>query len=442
VHPTQQRSTRRRNSALGLAGALAVATAAAALAAPTATAATPASPTAAHRVQLGSAAHEIGANPTAAGRAAALAALVPSAAGTSLPSVTTAYGVPALWNAGTTGAGATVAVIESFGDPDAATVLDTYDTAHGLPPAQLSTIAPAGAIPICTPALEQQIGCADWVGETDLDITMIHSIAPQAQIMIVATPVNETQGFTGLPEMMDAVDYVAKHKLADVISMSFGTSEDDFPTLSDPTQLDYAFRDAKKAGIPLVASSGDCGATGNTLNSTSQCGDVFPYRVVSWPASDPLVTAAGGTVLHLDANGTRTSPDTLWPESGAGLSKTYARPSWQSGVAATTGSSRRSLPDITMEGISGTSQSAPLFAGVLALATQQHGSSLGFVNPALYKLGQRGAKAGVVDVTSGSDTVGGVTGWTAGPGYDVASGWGTVDPATFVPALVKQINKG
>ncbi len=382
---------------------------------------------------FGAIAHRVGAAPTVAGRVAAI-----DAATTTLPAVTTAYGVPALWNQGITGAGTTVAVVESFGDPNAAAVLNSYSQQHGLPPGQLSVISPVGAIPTCTPELDQQIQCTSWIGETDLDIVMIHSIAPQAQIVIAATPVNETQGFTGLPEMMAAIDFLVRHKLADAISLSFGTSEDDFPNLSDPTTLDFAFKDARKAGIPIVVASGDCGATGNTLTSMTQCGEVFPFRVVSWPASSPFVTAVGGSVLHLDANNQRISPDTLWPESGAGLSKTYTRPSWQNTVKGITGSTQRALPDITMEGIDGTSQAAPLFAGVLSLATQLHaGRPLGFLDPILYKLGPKGTTAGITDITTGNDTVAGVPGFTATTGFDIASGWGTVDPLTFVPALVK-----
>jgi subtilase family serine protease len=385
------------------------------------------------RPHFGAIAHRVGSAPTVAGRVAAI-----DAATATLPAVTTAYGVQALWNQGITGAGTTVAVVESFGDPNAAAVLNSYSLQHGLPPGQLSVISPAGPIPTCTPELDKQIQCTSWIGETDLDIVMIHSMAPQAQIVIAATPVNETQGFTGLPEMMEAIDFMVRHRLADAISLSFGTSEDDFPKLSDPTTLDFAFKDAKKAGIPVVAASGDCGATGNTLTSMTQCGDVFPFRVVSWPASSPFVTAVGGSVLHLDANNQRTSPDTLWPESGAGLSKTYARPSWQNSIKGITGSTQRSLPDITMEGIDGTSQAAPLFAGVLSLATQMHGGQpLGFLDPMLYRLGAKGSKVGVTDIVTGNDTVAGVPGFTAAAGFDVASGWGTVDPASFVPALAK-----
>lgn len=434
IRPT--RPWRRRAGALlGATAALSLAAAALvpAAALPTAAAAAPHARVLPH---LAASAHRIGAESTVAGRVAALDAVTGAAPG-ALPSVSTAYGVPALWNAGTTGAGTTVAVVDSFGDPNAASVLDKYSAAHGLPPAQLSVIAPAGPIPTCTPELDKQIQCTSWIGETDLDIVMIHSIAPAAHIVIAATPVNETEGFTGLPEMMRAIDYLVTHHIADAVSLSFGTPEDDFPKLSDPTTLDHAFRDARAEGVPVVAASGDCGATDNTLVSTSQCQNVFPYRVASWPASDPLVTAVGGTVLHLDSNNNRVSPDTLWPESGAGLSKTYARPYWQNRVASATGSTRRSLPDVTMEGIAGTSQSAPLFAGVLALATQVHGGPLGYLNPVLYRLGPKGTSAGIVDVTQGNDTQYGVPGFAAGPGYDTASGWGTVDPAAFVPALAR-----
>lgn len=423
----------------GIAGTAALAVALSAAMIPAASATTAAPPAPAHTMikpHLGAAAAQVGANPTVAGRVAAIDQLA-----TTLPDVATAYGVPDLWNAGITGAGTTVAVVDSFGDPNAAQVLDSYSQEHGLPAADLSVIAPAGPIPVCTPALEQQIGCDDWIGETDLDITMVHAIAPEAHIVIAATPVNETEGFTGLPEMMTAIDYLAKHHVADVISLSFGTPEDDFPTLESPKQLDYALRDAKAAGIPVVAATGDCGATDNTVSSTTQCGSVFPYRVTSWPGSDPLVTAVGGSVLHLNSSGQQTTPATLWPDSGAGLSKTYARPAWQNGVASITHSTQRSLPDIAMQGVEGTSQATPLFGAVLALATQLHGGPLGFVNTALYQLGPKGAKAGIVDITKGDNTQYGVPGFTATKGFDIASGWGTVDPKTFVPALVRQLDK-
>jgi subtilase family serine protease len=347
-----------------------------------------------------------------------------------------AYNTSALWNQGLTGAGSTVATLVSYGDADIKAVIDAYDESHGLPPADISVIAPSGPVPGCTDAGVDTSTCQSWGGETDLDVEMIHTMAPAAHIVIAATPIAETQGFTGLPEMMAAVDYMTKHQIADVISMSFGTAEDTFPALDSVKSLDPAFERASRAGVTLVASSGDFGATDPVLTGPG----TFPYRTASWPASDPNVTALGGTVLSLDANGNRTAPDVLWRPSGGGISKAYARPSWQNSVKGVTGSKFRSFPDITMEGISGTSESSPLFAGVLALAVQAKGGRLGQINPALYgKLGPKADKSGIVDVTSGDNTYGTVQGYAAAKGFDVVSGWGTLDASKFVPALVKAV---
>jgi subtilase family serine protease len=90
----------------------------------------------------------------------------------------------------------------------------------------------------------------------------------------------------------------------------------------------------------------------------------------------------------------------------------------------------------------GTSEATPLFAGIVALADQLAGHPLGLINPRLYELAAQHAP-GIVDVVSGSNTVsfrqGGalrtVPGYTARPGYDLASGLGTVDAALLVPEL-------
>jgi subtilase family serine protease len=360
-----------------------------------------------------------------------------------LPQESTAYNATKLWNAGITGAGSSVATLVSFGDANVKAVLDQYSRNNGLPPADVEVIEPSGPVPTCTAPGVDTATCQSWGGETDLDVTMMHAMAPAAKIIVAATPVAETEGFTGLPEMMHAVDYLTQHKLADVISMSFGTAEENFPSFNSIKTLDPALGRASDAGITLVASSGDAGPTGPMLTKP---GD-YPYRVATWPASDPRVTAVGGTQLHLNASGARTKPDDVVNvaqngfSSGAGLSKTYPRPSWQNSVKKITGNDMRSYPDISMEGVHGTSQSAPLFAGVLALAVQANHGRLGQINPALYgQLGPEGTKAGIVDVVTGNDSQSGVAGFTAGKGFDIVSGWGTIDAAKFVPALVKAVN--
>ena len=82
-----------------------------------------------------------------------------------------------------------------------------------------------------------------------------------------------------------------------------------------------------------------------------------------------------------------------------------------------------------------------MMAGIVALADQLAGHPIGLINPALYKLADRQQAGdqgtGIVSVTSGNNSFGGVSGYQAGPGYNMVTGWGTIDAAKFVPALVR-----
>ncbi len=366
-----------------------------------------------------------------------------------------AYGAPTLWNSGDTGQGTSIATIVSFGDPDIDTVMDAFDKAEGLPPVDVSQLEPAGAVPTCASLKASQPttyqDCLGWAGETDLDVESMHEIAPSAHIIVTSTPVDETEGMTGFPEMMTAIDYLRVHKLVNGLYMATYTAENDFSSFDEITrQLDPTLRRAMNAGITLVMASGDMGATDYELDGTA----LYPYRVASWPGSDPNVTSVGGTQFYGEPQGLPypaspaarlVHPDSVWnagvASSSAGLSQVYQRPSWQNGVKAVTGSDLRAYPDITMHGTSGTSEAAPLFLGVIALAVElNHGHDLGNIDPALYRvLGPAGLKDGIQDVTTGTDTQTNdqVPGYQAAGGYDVVSGWGTVnDVSVFVPALL------
>jgi len=330
------------------------------------------------------------------------------------------------------GTGLTIATLVAFGDKSAQSYLDQYDADNGLPAATVQTIEPSGAVPGCTDPGVNTSDCQSWGGETDLDISMIHTLAPGAKILIIATPVSETEGITGFPELMTAMDYTVANHLADVISMSMGTPEDDFASSAQLHDLDSHFKNATDHGVTVLASSGDDGADGMQLDGSTLWGK----PVVSFPADESYVTAVGGTELSLDGNGNRTGPDVLWPQSGGGVSHEFGIPAWQQSTASATGAAGRSLPDITMEGTSGTSESSPLMAAIVGLADQSAGHDLGLINPALYAIGPNGTGSGIVDVTSGCNTTASVTGFCAGTGFDIASGWGTIDAAAFVPALV------
>ena len=422
---------------------------------------------------------QVGAQTTAQGRAKAMEQLlaaegaVKGRANASMADAATlfpranAYGAPAEWNNGITGAGVTVAVLDSFGDPNIGQVMSKFDTDEGLPPAQVSQLQPAGAVPTCASLQSSNptaySDCLGWAGETDLDVESVHELAPSASIVVAATPVDETEGMVGLPEMMTAIDYLRVHKLVSIVSMSFYASEDTFPAHSSTARfLDPTLKKASAAGITLVACSGDNGPTSWQSDASS----FFPFREGAWPADAPYVTAVGGSAFAGENQNTRQfpptspaqrvkTPDTMWninatvaenSATGSALSAVYARPSWQNGVKKITGSAMRSYPDISMHGTDGTSEASPLMAGALALAVQaNHGHNLGNIDKALYtKLGPAGAKDGVLDIVNGSNqlnpVVSSVPGFTAGPGYDVLSGWGTIDDlSVFVPDLVKAL---
>jgi hypothetical protein len=366
------------------------------------------------------------------------------------------YGIGALWRKGIDGAGTTVAVIEGWNYPGITQEVDAFDRAYGLPNPHIATIYPAGKLPKRCPPGMVKLGsygsCQSWAGELMLDVLSVHLMAPYARIVISATPADtqmteDAASQVAPPEMMEAVEDIARHHLANVISISDGTGESSYSAgqpeilAQDPGELAAA-----AAGIPLLVATGDCGVVQNLPAASSQCGDTTTFPdTAAWDDS-PWVTAVGGSIPVVNSHHRLAGPPALWRtaccSSAAGFSKVFARPSYQNGVAGITGSRMRSVPDITMDGTFGTSEASPLLAGVLALATQENKADLGPINPVLYgRLGPAGSKDGIVDVIGGNDsftlpdgTV--VPGFTAVAGFDVASGWGTVSAPAFVPALV------
>jgi subtilase family serine protease len=384
-----------------------------------------------------------------------------------------AYNLPALFAQGTQGQGQTIAIVDSFGSPTIADDLKVFDRTYGLPAPKLTVIQPAGAVP----PYDGSDTRAGWAGETNLDVEWAHAMAPKANILLVETPTSEEEGTTGFPEIVTAEKYVIDHHLAAVISQSFSATEETFPTKESLLALRSAYQDAYAKGVTVLAASGDSGAADATAD-----GDNYTTPVTSWPDSDPLVTGVGGTKLSLDAQGRHTARDVVWNDTydtatqqfifgtdgpnalagGGGKSIIFGRPAYQAGLGGVVGG-QRGVPDISMSGACngsvnvyqsfagqpagwyptcGTSEATPLFSGIVALAAQRAGHPLGLINPALYGLSAAHAP-GVVDVTKGDNTVSftqdgkpvTVAGFSARPGYDLATGVGTVDAELFVPEL-------
>jgi len=372
-----------------------------------------------------------------------------------------AYDLAPLFGKGITGTGQTIVIVDAFGSPTIQSDLKTFDATFNLPdPPSFKVIQPVGPVPPCSADPFGAGDCQGWGVETSLDVEWSHVMAPGANILLVETPSSETEGVQGFPDIVAAENYVINHHLGDVISQSFAATEETFPSAQSLLALRSSFVNAARNRITVLASTGDAGATDYESDGST----LYPYPVIAWPSSDPLVTALGGTQLSLDANGNRLSPDVVWNDGygagGGGLSSVFARPLFQTGVAGVVGN-QRGVPDISMSAavnggvdfydssppysagnfwhiVGGTSEASPEFAGIVALADQAAGHRLGDINPALYLLGALShytSLTGIVDVTSGNNSFSGVTGYSAGPGYDLASGWGTIDGAKFVRAF-------
>jgi subtilase family serine protease len=386
-----------------------------------------------------------------------------------------AYGTSGLYSQNITGKGTTIVVVDPYSSPTIWNDLVHFDSAYGLPnPPSLKIIKPAGRVPSYSQGNAQMV---DWAGEITLDVEYSHAMAPGAKILLVETP---TAGSAAARDFNTAETYVVDHHLGDVISQSFGTTEQAMGSLSVVDEFRGAYTAAAAAHVTVLAAAGDTGATDPEATGTN----LYTYPVTQWPATDPLVTAVGGTEMNLNSGGSRISPDTVWNDTynhaanqlqnsnngpsaiatGGGRSVLFSRPSYQNTVEQTVGA-MRGIPDVSMNGacsspvnvyegfpgqqagwyvVCGTSESAPLFAGIVALADQQAGHPLGLINPALYKLAAEHAP-GIIPVRSGNNSVeftqGGhkyrVPGYTARDGYSRAAGVGTIDAQYFVPELAK-----
>jgi len=370
-----------------------------------------------------------------------------------------AYDLGPLFASGIDGRGSTIVIVDSFGSPTIQHDLQVFDQTFGLPdPPSFQIYQPAGPVPAFDPTNGDMVS---WATETSLDVEWSHVFAPGANIVLLETPTDETEGVQGFPEIVQAENWAINNNIGDVISMSFGATEQTFPNAQSILNLRSAFVNGHAHKVAMLAGTSDTGATDYQLNLQ----DLYTFPVTAWPATDPLVTAIGGTMLNLDEQGNRLAPDVVWNDGfgagGGGLSTVFNRPDFQAHLASVVGHAR-GVPDISgsaaVDGavdtyytftrpnspwhlVGGVSEATPEFAGVVALADQANGGRLNDLNKSLYRLGYG---QGLVDVTQGNNTVTfqntdgntyTVQGFSAAPGYDLASGLGTFDGAKLVTAL-------
>ena len=371
----------------------------------------------------------------------------------------TIYDLNPLYSAGTTGFGAAIA-IAGRSNVNLSDV-ETFRSVAGLA-ANAPSMTVDGADPGLVPS--DQL-------ESTLDVEWSGAVAPAATInLVVAASTATTDGI----DLASA--YIVNHATAPVVSVSYGTCEQEMGT----TELAFynsLWEQAASQGMSVFVASGDAGAAEcQSGNSTTGSG-----AAVNGLCTSPYATCVGGTEFNEGANAGQYwsaanssaygsalgyIPEEVWNESalnggtglwasGGGASAVYTQPAWQqrvsgsdvSGAGAAGG--MRAVPDVSLSAadhdgyfivengafwiVSGTSVTAPSFAGVMALVTaKENGKGQGSPNPRLYAL-----SAAVPDpfhpTPSGNNTVPGVAGFSAdGATYNFATGLGSVDGALLV----------
>jgi subtilase family serine protease len=340
--------------------------------------------------------------------------------------ISQAYGINAVRFNGITGngAGQTIAIIDAFDNPNAASDLASFDARFGLPaPPSFQKLNEYGGT--TQPATDTAAKPNTWELEESLDVQWAHAVAPAASIILYEA---NSASFTDL--ISNALNSARNNASVSVITMSFSTSE-----FSGENSFDsYFATPAGHQGITFIAATGDTGSPGG------------------YPSYSPNVLAVGATTLNVDSSGNYIN-ESAWSGSGGGTSTQESKPSYQQSVQNT---ASRTTPDVSIVGdpntgvavydtfdngaaspwitIGGTSVSAPMWGGLIAIADQGRAlNGLGSLDgksqtlPMLYQA----PSADFHDILSGSNGA-----FSAGPGYDRVTGLGTPVANLLIPSLV------
>jgi subtilase family serine protease len=326
------------------------------------------------------------------------------------------------------GSGQCIAIVGSSDYPDAALTL--FQSTFGVPAFNVTR-----KVIGVNPGLRG----GNLESEALLDLEYSHATAPGASAFL----------YLAFGDLTNAITKAVSDNLCGAISISFEFCSS--ARVYFTSTLDTQFKKAAAQGQSVFISSGDNGAKG-------ACGSAG--RNVNEASADPNVTSVGGTEftpVYLNHSDSGSVPEAAWNDypdsgvSGGGASKLFSKPAYQ--AASTPADGRRDVPDIAMEAgplnpgvflanddgsgggviqccFGGTSLSAPLWAGFSQVMAQALGGRLGNINSHLYALASV-SNNGLRDVTAGNNDIGGVSGFTAGVGYDQVTGWGTVDMDAF-----------
>ena len=326
------------------------------------------------------------------------------------------YGVDQLWGTGSRGVGHTIALYElaQYRTSD----ISSFFSCYGIAPTITNTAINGGA--------------SAYDAEVALDIQQAGVLSPGATLAVYSAP-NDNTG------PVDLFAKIANDNSADIVSISWGICE----SATDASAEAPIFQQMAAQGQTVIAAAGDAGS--------SDCQPVDGTNTLSVddPASQPYVTAVGGTYV----NSLNPFHERVWNDGtgagGGGVSSVFTRPSWQTAPGMDNGTMRE-VPDLSLTAdprvgfpsfynghwatYGGTSIGAPILSSLLAVAAQSCATSrFGFINPMLYSMAQRGV--GFRDVTEGSNDLFNTGSYAATTGYDMASGLGSPDPTSFAAAL-------
>ncbi len=342
-----------------------------------------------------------------------------------------AYRFGGLYGQGDLGSGATVAVYEL--EPYSASDISAYQSCYGTAAHVSNVVVDGGA------------GTGYGQGEAALDIENVIGLAPQANIQVYEGPNSDSGAY-------DLYNRIVSDDSAQVVATAWGLCES-LASGAGAGAENTLFQEAAVQGQSIFAASGDAGT------DDCQTGQVS----VDDPASQPFVTGVGGTSLQsLGPPPSESVWDNSDGASGGGVSTLWGRPFYQDASAVaqsavTCGSSGtrcREVPDVAADAdpssgyviyyrgrwttFGGTSAATPLWAALTALADASPacgGAPVGLANAGLYAAAGRNYAGNFDDVTTGQNGFDGLAGYSAGPGYDMASGLGSPNAAALVAAL-------
>ncbi len=301
----------------------------------------------------------------------------------------------------------------------------------------------------------------DWIPDSEitLDIEVAGAVAQGAQINVYFTLFDENGWVTGIhravhPQAGDpprACALSISWDAPELITEPSGPTGSFTWTQAGMNMVSSVFQDAAVFGMTVFVASGDNG-------SDCSVGDGKAH--VYYPASDPWVTCCGGTEIGSESG---SYAEVTWPNTGGGISDQFDLPAWQQGIGVPPsknpgGHVGRGIPDIagyakgysiswdgSLQGpFPGTSETAPLYAGLIAVITKIIGEPIGYLNPTLYAFAQDPNYSGLFrDINDGTNNgQNGAPGYTSGPGWDACTGWGVLDGGALLAALQGLFAKG